>query len=56
MGQRVTQRILECAICGNIPDDGEYLWGMGRQHWCEKCCDAGHEEEEIPQYKAKEEK
>lgn len=39
MGQRTTQRILECAICKTTPDDGEYLWEMSGEHWCESCCD-----------------
>ena len=38
MGHRITQRIIECTICEEIPEDGEYLWEMGREYWCEKCC------------------
>jgi hypothetical protein len=39
MGQRLTQRIYECSLCNNIPQDGEHLWQMGNETWCEKCCD-----------------
>ena len=39
MGNRVTQRIYECSICEQIPEDGEYLWHMGNEIWCEKCID-----------------
>jgi len=37
MGHRTTQRILECDVCGNTPDDGEYMWEMSGVHWCEPC-------------------
>ena len=37
MGQRITQRILECSKCGKIPEDGENLWQMGVEIWCEEC-------------------
>jgi hypothetical protein len=39
MGQRLTQKIYECSLCNNIPEDGENLWQMGNEVWCEKCCD-----------------
>ena len=39
MGQRITQRILVCDICGKTPNDGEYMWEMGREVWCEECCE-----------------
>ena len=39
MGQRTTQRILECSECHRTPEDGEYMWAMGNGHWCEECCD-----------------
>lgn len=39
MGHRTTQRILECAICQRIPEDGEPMWEMNSDHWCEQCCD-----------------
>ena len=48
MGHRVTQRILECAICEKTPEDGDYLWEMGSGHWCEDCCDKDNEVEEMP--------
>ena len=46
MGQRVTQRILECIECNEIPEDGEYLWEMGRGYMCRPCCDAEDNEDE----------
>ena len=39
MGQRITQRIYTCSLCNKVPEDGEYMWFMGNQIWCEKCCD-----------------
>lgn len=39
MGQRITQRIHTCDVCGQTPEDGEHLWYMNREIWCEKCCD-----------------
>ena len=47
MGHRITQRIIECAICKKIPDDGEYLWEMGGEYWCEDCCNEDGEEQEC---------
>lgn len=38
MGQRVTQRILQCSYCGRIPEDGEYLWDMSREGYICECC------------------
>ena len=46
MGQRITQRIFECSICEQIPEDGEHLWHMGSETWCKSCCDKSDEEEE----------
>jgi hypothetical protein len=40
MGQRTTQRILECMQCNETPEDGEYLWEMGGGYMCRPCCDA----------------
>lgn len=37
MGQRVTQRILICDLCGQVPGDGEHMWEMGRDVWCAEC-------------------
>jgi len=40
MGQRTTQRILECKLCGRTPEDGEYMWEMNSDgYWCEICID-----------------
>ena len=44
MGHRTYQRILECAICGGTPDDGEPMWEMGSDFWCEQCCDKDQDE------------
>jgi len=44
MGHRTTQRILTCDVCGVTPDDGEYMWEMGSEFWCEKCCNDEHED------------
>ena len=48
MGHRVMQRVFQCDVCGKTPDDGEYLWEMCGEHWCEDCCDNDHEADEIP--------
>ena len=45
MGHRITQRIHECSQCGKIPEDGEYLWYMGDEIWCEECCDKEEEDD-----------
>ena len=39
MGQRIIQRVYECSLCNKVPEDGEYLWHMNNQIWCEECCD-----------------
>jgi hypothetical protein len=39
MGHRLTQRIHTCAICDKTPADGEYMWWMGSETWCEECCE-----------------
>ena len=39
MGYRLTQRIYSCDVCGKTPEDGEYMWHMGNEIWCEECCD-----------------
>lgn len=38
MGHRVTQTIYTCAKCNIIPDNGEKMWWMGNEIWCEQCC------------------
>lgn len=45
MGNRITQRIYECSECGKIPENGEYLWHMGSEIWCEECTEKEPEEE-----------
>ena len=51
MGQRLTQRILQCDVCGHAPEDGEHVWEMGWEIWCESCCDdADNAVEEMPQF------
>ena len=47
MGMRVVQRIYQCDLCGKIPEDGEPLWEMGREMYCEECCDKTEEEDEL---------
>lgn len=39
MGNRITQRIYKCDVCGKTPEDGEYLWHMGNEVWCRECCE-----------------
>ena len=46
MGQRLTQMIIECSICGKIPANGEYIWEMGREYWCEECCEKAEKTDE----------
>ena len=31
MGRKITQRILDCDICGKTPKDGEDMWYMGNE-------------------------
>jgi hypothetical protein len=45
MGQRITQRILECGECGRTPDDGEYLWEMCGEYICSECIDKSDDNE-----------
>jgi hypothetical protein len=44
MGQRVTQRILECQECGVVPEDGDYLWEMCGGYTCKECVDKDEDE------------
>lgn len=59
MGRRITQTIYECSVCRNTPEDGEYLWHMNSEVWCEKCCDDADkqnnqsDEEDEPHAKCK---
>ena len=46
MGQRIIQKIYKCDICGETPADGEKLWDMNNEVWCEKCCDEADNEVE----------
>jgi hypothetical protein len=39
MGNKTYQRILTCSICNKTPDDGEPLWEMITDFWCETCID-----------------
>ena len=45
MGQRITQRILECDLCNKIPKNGDNMWQMGNELWCEECCNKEDEED-----------
>lgn len=38
MGHRLTQRIYTCDKCGITPKEGENMWRMGTEVWCEDCC------------------
>lgn len=46
MGRRIVQRIYECSVCGKIPDDGENMWEMGVEVWCEDCVKKSEEDVE----------
>lgn len=47
MGQRVTQRILVCDLCDEVPEDGEHTWEMEQEiWWCEECCEKKENESE----------
>ena len=46
MGHRTAQRILTCSICNNTPEDGEYLWEMCGEYWCEPCTDDQYNNDE----------
>ena len=50
MGQRITQRIYDCDICGRTPEDGEDMWemynGNGCVYLCESCANADDDMEE----------
>lgn len=39
MGKRIVQKIHTCNLCRNTPEDGEVLYEMCGEFWCEKCCD-----------------
>lgn len=45
MGHRITQRIHSCDKCGKTPEDGEFMWYMCNEIWCEECTER-HDEEE----------
>ena len=51
MGQRVIQTIYECSLCGKIPEDGQYLWHMANEIWCEECCEKAEMEQNIAKVK-----
>lgn len=46
MGKRIKQQILTCDLCNKTPDDGEYMWEMGIEVWCEECCEEQQNESE----------
>ena len=51
MGQRITQRIYVCSDCGETPNDGEYMWHMGRGRVvCQDCIDKEEAVEEAAEY------
>ena len=45
MGQRIIQKIYVCDICGEEAKDGDKLWEMGTEIWCEKCINESENEE-----------
>ena len=46
MGKIIIQKIYTCDVCGKIPEDGEKLWHMNNEVWCEECCEDSEETEE----------
>jgi len=46
MGNIIIQKIYTCDICGQTPEDGEKLWHMGSEVFCDKCCNATQDEDE----------
>ena len=46
MGNIIIQKIYTCDICGQTPEDGEKLWHMGSEVFCDKCCNAIQDEDE----------
>lgn len=56
MGQRITQRIYTCDLCGKTPDDGEYMWHMCNEIWCKECCDKQEERSEFYEQQLKQNK
>ena len=38
MGHIIIQSIYTCDLCGKTPKDGEKLWHMNSEVWCEACC------------------
>lgn len=43
MGRCLYQRIYECSLCGRKPEDGEKLWEMGSEIWCDYCAERVNE-------------
>ena len=46
MGHRTYQRILICDVCGETPENGEPMWEMCGEYWCEACCNKEESETE----------
>jgi len=46
MGHRIIQTIYTCDLCDKTPEDGEKLWHMNQEVWCEECCNKKDEETE----------
>lgn len=40
MGYMFRQHIYTCDVCGVTPEDGEVMYHMGTEVWCEKCVNA----------------
>lgn len=45
MGAIIIQRIYTCDLCGKTPEDGEKLWHMNSEVWCEACCEKSDAEQ-----------
>ena len=46
MGQIIYQNIYTCDICDKTPENGEKLWHIGSEVWCEECCNRSDNEDE----------
>jgi len=53
MGRIIIQKIYTCDVCGRTPDNGENMWHMCSEVWCEECCDKDEQEteDELSLYK-----
>jgi len=47
---KITQKILVCENCGCTPDNGENMWQIINDYWCDNCYN-DDEITEIPEFK-----